>query len=238
MTHSSSLFFSSIDFVSLVGWAGVWLCCVFSTSFLPSQCALCFWNSVGNGHLVGSTLLSQHTSCLSRCQHHCLVHLLQTLRKGVRALMAPILYSRRQVEWEPASTLIEGVCLTLQRQPIISFLPHLRSLINVCVNLVSSQVAIFWNFAQFYSAIDFSQLKTYRSTTLCPSLADENRWLRWPWKQWGPFQGGPWEIQAHPAQAGRWKAASHALLWQSPQSCVESWGLPVGEWGGGVCTIG
>ncbi|MEJ1271987.1 unc-80 NALCN activator [Cricetulus griseus] len=42
---------------------------------------------------------------------------------------------RRQVEWEPASSLIEGVCLTLQRQPIISFLPHLRSLINVCVNL-------------------------------------------------------------------------------------------------------
>ncbi|GAB1285050.1 Protein unc-80 homolog [Apodemus speciosus] len=47
---------------------------------------------------------------------------------------------RRQVEWEPASTLIEGVCLTLQRQPIISFLPHLRSLINVCVNLVMGVV--------------------------------------------------------------------------------------------------
>lgn len=44
--------------------------------------------------------------------------------------------SRRQVEWEAASSLIEGICLTLQRQPIISFLPHLRSLINVCVNLV------------------------------------------------------------------------------------------------------
>ncbi|TNM94141.1 hypothetical protein fugu_002317 [Takifugu bimaculatus] len=42
---------------------------------------------------------------------------------------------RRQVEWEAASSLIEGICLTLQRQPIISFLPHLRSLINVCVNL-------------------------------------------------------------------------------------------------------
>ncbi|XP_068101278.1 protein unc-80 homolog isoform X4 [Hyperolius riggenbachi] len=47
---------------------------------------------------------------------------------------------RRQVEWEPASNLIEGVCLTLQRQPIISFLPHLRSLINVCVNLVMGVV--------------------------------------------------------------------------------------------------
>lgn len=46
-----------------------------------------------------------------------------------------VLY-RRQVEWEAASSLIEGICLTLQRQPIISFLPHLRSLINVCVNLV------------------------------------------------------------------------------------------------------
>lgn len=46
------------------------------------------------------------------------------------------LFSRRQVEWEAASSLIEGICLTLQRQPIISFLPHLRSLINVCVNLV------------------------------------------------------------------------------------------------------
>lgn len=45
-------------------------------------------------------------------------------------------FSRRQVEWEAASSLIEGICLTLQRQPIISFLPHLRSLINVCVNLV------------------------------------------------------------------------------------------------------
>ncbi|PKU34440.1 protein unhypothetical protein [Limosa lapponica baueri] len=48
--------------------------------------------------------------------------------------------TRRQVEWEPASNLIEGVCLTLQRQPIISFLPHLRSLINVCVNLVMGVV--------------------------------------------------------------------------------------------------
>uniref|UniRef100_A0A6I8NR22 Unc-80 homolog, NALCN channel complex subunit n=1 Tax=Ornithorhynchus anatinus TaxID=9258 RepID=A0A6I8NR22_ORNAN len=47
---------------------------------------------------------------------------------------------RRQVEWEPASNLIGGVCLTLQRQPIISFLPHLRSLINVCVNLVMGVV--------------------------------------------------------------------------------------------------
>ncbi|XP_063072865.1 protein unc-80 homolog [Engraulis encrasicolus] len=47
---------------------------------------------------------------------------------------------RRQVEWEAASSLIEGICLTLQRQPIISFLPHLRSLINVCVNLVMGVV--------------------------------------------------------------------------------------------------
>ena len=47
--------------------------------------------------------------------------------------------SRRQVEWEAASSLIEGICLTLQRQPIISFLPHLRSLINVCVNLVGQR---------------------------------------------------------------------------------------------------
>ncbi|KAJ0009452.1 hypothetical protein NQD34_001154 [Periophthalmus magnuspinnatus] len=47
---------------------------------------------------------------------------------------------RRQVEWEAASNLIEGICLTLQRQPIISFLPHLRSLINVCVNLVMGVV--------------------------------------------------------------------------------------------------
>uniref|UniRef100_A0A4W4GQM1 Unc-80 homolog (C. elegans) n=1 Tax=Electrophorus electricus TaxID=8005 RepID=A0A4W4GQM1_ELEEL len=47
---------------------------------------------------------------------------------------------RRQVEWEAASSLIEGICLTLYRQPIISFLPHLRSLINVCVNLVMGVV--------------------------------------------------------------------------------------------------
>ncbi|XP_060684031.1 protein unc-80 homolog [Hemiscyllium ocellatum] len=47
---------------------------------------------------------------------------------------------RRQVEWEAASSLIEGICITLQRQPIISFLPHLRSLINVCVNLVMGVV--------------------------------------------------------------------------------------------------
>lgn len=161
------------------------------------------------------------------------------LQKGARLLMAPILYSRRQVEWEPASSLIEGVCLTLQRQPIISFLPHLRSLINVCVNLVSSQVAILWNFAQFNSAIDFSKLKIYRSTTLCPLPSCEHWRLRWHSKPWGTFQGGAWEIQGPiPAQAGCWGAASHALLWQSPQSCVESWGLPVGEWGGGVCTIG
>ncbi|XP_016102315.1 protein unc-80 homolog [Sinocyclocheilus grahami] len=48
--------------------------------------------------------------------------------------------TRRQVEWEAASSLIEGICLTLHRQPIISFLPHLRSLINVCVNLVMGVV--------------------------------------------------------------------------------------------------
>ncbi|KAA0713172.1 Protein unc-80 -like protein [Triplophysa tibetana] len=47
---------------------------------------------------------------------------------------------RRQVEWEAASSLIEGICMTLHRQPIISFLPHLRSLINVCVNLVMGVV--------------------------------------------------------------------------------------------------
>ncbi|KAI2663401.1 hypothetical protein H4Q32_011921 [Labeo rohita] len=47
---------------------------------------------------------------------------------------------KRQVEWEAASSLIEGICLTLHRQPIISFLPHLRSLINVCVNLVMGVV--------------------------------------------------------------------------------------------------
>lgn len=45
------------------------------------------------------------------------------------------------MEWEAASSLIEGICLTLQRQPIISFLPHLRSLINVCVNLVGRKHA-------------------------------------------------------------------------------------------------
>uniref|UniRef100_UPI00358FE682 protein unc-80 homolog n=1 Tax=Myxine glutinosa TaxID=7769 RepID=UPI00358FE682 len=43
---------------------------------------------------------------------------------------------RHQIEWEGASNLIKGVCITLQKQPIISFLPHVRSLINVCVNLV------------------------------------------------------------------------------------------------------
>lgn len=173
-------------------------------SFLPSQCALYFWNTMGKCHPAWSTLLSQHTSCLSWCQGHCLVHLSQTLsRREPRALMAPMLYSRRQVEWEPASSLIEGVCLTLQRQPIISFLPHLRSLINVCVNLVSSQVATLRNFAQFNSAIDFSKLKIYRSTTLCPWLTYENRWLRWHWKQWGTFQGGTWETQGPiPAETG------------------------------------
>lgn len=145
MTHSSSLFFSSIDFVSLVGGAGLCLCCVFST-FFPSQCALSFWNNMGKRHPVGKHSVVSDTrpvlvdvritvsfSCLR----------LSPEGRGARRLMAPILYSRRQVEWEPASSLIEGVCLTLQRQPIISFLPHLRSLINVCVNLVSSQVAIF-----------------------------------------------------------------------------------------------
>lgn len=55
---------------------------------------------------------------------------------GCAVLVHGYVFSRRQVEWEAASSLIEGICLTLQRQPIISFLPHLRSLINVCVNLV------------------------------------------------------------------------------------------------------
>lgn len=55
---------------------------------------------------------------------------------GRGLVLCGCVFSRRQVEWEAASSLIEGICLTLQRQPIISFLPHLRSLINVCVNLV------------------------------------------------------------------------------------------------------
>lgn len=55
---------------------------------------------------------------------------------GCGVVVHGYVFSRRQVEWEAASSLIEGICLTLQRQPIISFLPHLRSLINVCVNLV------------------------------------------------------------------------------------------------------
>lgn len=158
-----------------------------------------------------------------------------SLQKGATLLMAPILYSRRQVEWEPASNLIEGVCLTLQRQPIISFLPHLRSLINVCVNLVSSQVAILWNFTKFNSAIDFSELKIYRSTYLPTHL---------PMKTDG--SGDTENSEVHfkvvcgdikgpvPLQMGFWCAASHALLWQlTSSSCAESWGLPVGEWGGG-----
>ncbi|TKS64885.1 Protein unc-80 -like protein [Collichthys lucidus] len=69
------------------------------------------------------------------------------LRSVDRRLLGTVLCSAasvgavpRQVEWEAASSLIEGLCLTLQRQPIISFLPHLRSLINVCVNLVMGVV--------------------------------------------------------------------------------------------------
>lgn len=58
------------------------------------------------------------------------------LLSGCGVVLYGWVFSRRQVEWEAASNLIEGICLTLQRQPIISFLPHLRSLINVCVNLV------------------------------------------------------------------------------------------------------
>ncbi|GLD63442.1 protein unc-80 homolog, partial [Lates japonicus] len=64
------------------------------------------------------------------------IHKMPTLR----CARPQALCTRRQVEWEAASSLIEGICLTLQRQPIISFLPHLRSLINVCVNLVMGVV--------------------------------------------------------------------------------------------------
>ncbi|KAJ8256018.1 hypothetical protein COCON_G00198820 [Conger conger] len=64
------------------------------------------------------------------------IHKMPTLR----CARPQALVTRRQVEWEAASSLIEGICLTLQRQPIISFLPHLRSLINVCVNLVMGVV--------------------------------------------------------------------------------------------------
>ncbi|XP_076872130.1 protein unc-80 homolog isoform X4 [Brachyhypopomus gauderio] len=64
------------------------------------------------------------------------IHKMPTLR----CARPQALCSRRQVEWEAASSLIEGICLTLHRQPIISFLPHLRSLINVCVNLVMGVV--------------------------------------------------------------------------------------------------
>ncbi|XP_077449787.1 protein unc-80 homolog isoform X19 [Stigmatopora argus] len=64
------------------------------------------------------------------------IHKMPTLR----CARPQALCTRRQVEWEAASNLIEGICLTLQRQSIISFLPHLRSLINVCVNLVMGVV--------------------------------------------------------------------------------------------------
>ncbi|XP_030638088.1 protein unc-80 homolog [Chanos chanos] len=64
------------------------------------------------------------------------IHKMPTLR----CARPQALCTRRQVEWEAASSLIEGICLTLHRQPIISFLPHLRSLINVCVNLVMGVV--------------------------------------------------------------------------------------------------
>ncbi|KAI4831384.1 hypothetical protein KUCAC02_000927 [Chaenocephalus aceratus] len=72
------------------------------------------------------------------------IHKMPTLSAAfvgaVPALAQRVSAPRRQVEWEAASNLIEGICLTLQRQPIISFLPHLRSLINVCVNLVMGVV--------------------------------------------------------------------------------------------------
>lgn len=166
--------FSSIDFVSLVEWGRSASATFSVSSSFPS--VLCTFGTTWVNFIPCEALCCLRLpSCLRWRQNHCLNHLFQTgLQKGAKLLMAPILYSRRQVEWEPASNLIEGVCLTLQRQPIISFLPHLRSLINVCVNLVSSQVAILWNFAKFNSAFDFSESKIYRSTTLCPT---------YPWKQ-------------------------------------------------------
>lgn len=89
--------------------------------------------------------LSMPASCISFSSHmtwmwHLRLSLCQihdnVLLFGCVGGVFGCMFSRRQVEWEAASSLIEGICLTLQRQPIISFLPHLRSLINVCVNLV------------------------------------------------------------------------------------------------------
>lgn len=135
----SVFFFDRFCLISQVGQEC--LCHIFSISF-PSQCALCFWNNWVNFIPCEVLCCLRHPSrqMASESLSHSPVS--DCLQKGAKLLMAPVLYSRRQVEWEPASNLIEGVCLTLQRQPIISFLPHLRSLINVCVNLVSSQVAI------------------------------------------------------------------------------------------------
>lgn len=103
-------------------------------------------------------------------------------------------------------------------------------MINVCVNLVSSRVAMLWNFTKFNSAIDFSELKT--ESTYLPTYP--------PMKTDG--SGDTENSEVHfkvvrgeiPTQMGFSCAASRtALTIDLFKLRAESWGLPVGEWGGG-----
>lgn len=106
---------------------------------------------------------SQRLSHMTLMWHKCVLVFFQIcdnmLLFGCGLFVYDCVFSRRQVEWEAASSLIEGICLTLQRQPIISFLPHLRSLINVCVNLVWEKTR--WHKPFYYRCCPLCILSIY-----------------------------------------------------------------------------
>ncbi|XP_067932003.1 protein unc-80 homolog isoform X2 [Watersipora subatra] len=44
--------------------------------------------------------------------------------------------NRTQTDWDALATLLRGVCLTLETRPSLHHLPHIKSLVNACTNIV------------------------------------------------------------------------------------------------------
>lgn len=49
---------------------------------------------------------------------------------------------KRATDWEAARRLLKGVYLTFTKHPYIVHLPHLKSLINVCQNIILGDQAL------------------------------------------------------------------------------------------------
>ena len=49
---------------------------------------------------------------------------------------------KRMTDWEAARRLLKGVYLTFTKHPYIVHLPHLKSLISVCQNIILGDLAL------------------------------------------------------------------------------------------------